>query len=156
MKKLTILLAIVALTTFTFGLAFTQTADQTVTLEVKAVSKISISGPASLVIENAPADLSGLTAASDNSSTFNLIYNGTTGKVTAGIDVAVPANTTLEVTLQGGSKVNIGNATTAVQVLGGLSKTKLTGQSITYDFSATEAAGVIASVDKTITFTVTN
>jgi hypothetical protein len=101
MKKLTMILVLVALSTFALQVAFAQTAAQTVTLEVKAVSKISVSGPVSLVIDDAVPGAAGLTAVSNNATSYSMTHNGsTTGKVTASINTALPTGIKLEVTLE--------------------------------------------------------
>lgn len=162
MKKLTILLALVVLTTFTFQLVFAQTAAQTVTLEVAAVNKISVSGPVSLLINDAVPGADGLTAVSNNATSYSLTHNGSlTGKVTASINEALPAGIKLEITLAsalGTSKgiQDISNATAAIDVVDAIGKGKDVTKMITYNFSATPEAGTLASVAKTITLTITN
>jgi hypothetical protein len=162
MKKLTVLLALVVLTTFAFQSAFAQTAAQTVTLEVKAVNKISVSGPVSLLIDDAVPGAAGLIAVSNNISTYSLTHNGSlTGKVTASINSALPTGIKLELTLAstlGTSLTNqdISNATTAIDVVNAIGKGKDAAQMITYNFSATPEAGTLASVAKVVTLTVTN
>jgi uncharacterized lipoprotein YbaY len=159
MKKLTILLALVVLTTFACQSVFAQV-NQTVTLEVKAINKISVSGPVFITIDDAVAG-SGPTAVSDNATTYSITHNSSaTGKVTASINTALPSGIKLEITLAStigtGSKVDISNATTAVQVVSGIAKGMDVAQPITYDFSATAAAGTLASVAKTVTLTVSD
>lgn len=162
MKKLTVLLALVVLTTFALQSAFAQTAAQTVTLEVKAVNKISVSGPVSLLIDDAVPGAAGLVAVSNNASSYSLTHNGsTTGKVTASINTALPTGIKLEITLVstlGTSKdiQDISNATSAIDVVDNIGKGKDASQTITYNFSATPEAGTLASVAKTVTLTVTD
>jgi hypothetical protein len=162
MKKSIVFTALVVLSVFAFQAAFSQTANQLVTLEVKTVNKINVSGPVSLTIDNALVAGAGLQPVSNNSTSYNITHNGSSaGKITASINSALPAGITLEITLAstlGTSKgiQNISNATVALDVVDGINKGKDAAQMITYDFSATPEAGVFASTVKTVTLTVTD
>jgi len=81
-------------------------------------------------------------------------------KITAGIDVALAAGYTLQITLastKGTSSgvVDISNATTAVSVVTAIAKGSDNAKAITYTFSATATAGVLVSGTKTVTLTIT-
>ena len=160
MKKL-IFIVLVALSIFAFQAALSQTAAQSVTLEVQAINKISISGPVSLLINDALAG-SDPTPVSNSATSYNITHNGSsTGKITASINSALPAGIILKLTtaaVLGASagQVDISNATSAADVVTGVGLGKASNQGITYDFSATLAAGVFASTVKTVTYTVTN
>jgi hypothetical protein len=162
MKKLTVLIALVALSAFAFQAAFSQAATQLVTLEVKTVNKINISGPVSLSIDDAIPGGAGLLPVSNNSTSYNITHNGSsTGKITASINSGLPAGITLQLTLAstlGTSKgiQNISNATVALDVVDGINRGKDATQMITYNFSATPEAGVFNSTVKTVTLTVTD
>jgi hypothetical protein len=162
MKKLSMIFALVVLSVFAFQTAFSQSANQLVTIEVKTVNKINISGPVSLTIDNAIPGGAGLQPVSNNSTSYNLTHNGSaTGKITASINSGLPSGITLQLTLAstlGTSKgiQNISNATVAVDVVEGIIQGKDATQMITYNFSATPEAGVFASTVKTITLTVTD
>jgi hypothetical protein len=162
MKKLIVLIALVALSAFAFQAVFAQTAAQLVTLEVKVVNKINISGPVSLLIDDAIPGGAGLLPVSNNTTSYNITHNGSAaGKITANINSPLPAGITLELTLAsalGTSKgiQNISNATTALDVVDGIAMGKDATQMITYNFSATPEAGVFASTVKTVTLTVTD
>ncbi|RPI03614.1 MAG: hypothetical protein EHM64_12010 [Ignavibacteriae bacterium] len=161
MKKLTVLTAILALSLFAFQSAFSQSANQTVTIEVQPVSKISVSGPVSLVINDAVPGQDPLPVSSSATS-YNITHNSSTaGKISASINSALPAGIKLEITMApvlgtSAGKQDISSATTAVDVVTGIGLGKGSNQTITYDFSATLAAGVFASTVKTVNFTVTN
>jgi hypothetical protein len=161
MKNLTIL-TLVILTAFTLQSAFAQSAVQVVTLEVQAVNKISISGPVSLLINDATPGDAGLTAVSNNATTYSITHNGSlTGKVTASINAVLPSGIKLELTLastlgSSAGKIDISNATTALDVVTAIGKGKDAAQMITYDFSATPEAGTLSSIAKNVTLTVTN
>lgn len=161
MKKLTVLLVISVLSVFAFQAALAQTANQTVTIEVQPVSKISVSGPVSLVINDAIPGQDPLPV-TNSATSYNITHNSSsTGKISASINSALPAGVKLELTLAPvlgttAGKQDISSATTAVDVVTGIGLGKGSNQTITYDFSATLAAGAFASTVKTITFTVTN
>ncbi len=162
MKKSIIFTALVVLSVLVFQVAFSQTANQLVTIEVKTVNKINISGPVSLTIDNAIPGGAGLQPVSNNSTSYNLTHNGSaTGKITASINSGLPTGIKLELTLAstlGTSKgiQDISNATVALDVVDGINKGKDAAQMITYNFSATPEAGVFASTVKTITLTVSD
>jgi hypothetical protein len=161
MKKLIVLIALVALSAFAFQAALSQTAAQNVTLEVQAVNKISISGPVSLLINDAVPGSDPLPV-SNSSTSYNITHNGSSaGKITASINSALPAGIALKLTMAAtlgasAGQVDISNATAAADVVTGVGLGKVSNQAITYDFSATLAAGVFSSTVKTVTFTVTN
>jgi hypothetical protein len=162
MKKLAVIIAVFALSAFVYQSALSQTATQNITLEVQNISKISVSGPVSLVISDAIAG-SDPTPVTNSSTSYNITHNSSlTGKITANINSALPAGLTLKLTMTAGSlgtsagQVDISNATTAVDVITGIGLGKAAGQGITYDFSASLAAGAFASTVKTVTFTVSN
>jgi hypothetical protein len=162
MKKSTVLILLAALSAFAFQTVFAQTASQLVTLEVKVVNKINISGPVSLTIDDAIPGGAGLQPVSNNSTSYNITHNGSAaGKITAAINSSLPAGITLDLTLAsslGTSKgmQNISNATVAVDVVDGINQGKDATQMITYNFSAAPEAGVFASTVKTVTLTVTD
>jgi hypothetical protein len=162
MKKSTVLILLVALSAFAFQTVFAQTATQLVTLEVKVVNKINVSGPVSLTIDDAIPGGAGLQPVSNNSTSYNITHNGSAaGKITAAINSGLPAGIILDLTLAsslGTSKgmQNISNASVAVDVVDGINQGKDATQMITYNFSATPEAGVFASTVKTVTLTVTD
>jgi hypothetical protein len=162
MKKLTMILALAVLSAFFFQMTLAQTANQLVTLEVKVVNKINISGPVSLTIDDAIPGGAGLQPVSNNATSYNITHNGSAiGKITAAINSPLPAGITLQLTLAstlGSSRgiQNISNATVALDVVDGINQGKDATQMITYNFSATPEAGVFASTVKTVTLTVTD
>jgi len=162
MKKSIMIIALIALSAFAFESVLAQSAAQLVTLEVKVVNKINISGPVSLTIDDAIPGGAGLQPVSNNATSYNITHNGSAvGKITAAINSSLPAGITLELTLAstlGTSRgiQDISNATTAIDVVDGIGQGKDGAQMITYDFSATPEAGVFASTVKTVTLTVTD
>lgn len=159
MKKLVILTVIGVVAVFC-GNAFAQTETQTVTYQVSAINEISVSGnPAALIVNTATAG-SELTAATDATTTYAITTNESNRKITGSIDSNMPDNTTLGVTLAaptaaGTSVGQVNLTTTAQDLVTGISTLAEGSLTISYEFSATIAAGIIASASKTVTLTVT-
>lgn len=136
------------------------TATQTVTFEVQAINEISVSGnPAALVINSAVAG-SEPGAITDATTTYAITSNETAKKITGVLDTAMPAGTTLQVALAAPTgATSIGPVTlsnVAADLVTGIAQVAESGKTITYTFSATVAAGVVAPATKTVTFTITN
>jgi hypothetical protein len=133
-----------------------QTATQTVSYEVAAVNEISVSGSPSLVI-NAGTAGSGLTSATA-SGTYAITTNETNRKITAELDSDLPSGVTLAVTLAAPSGATSTSAvnlsTTAKDVVSGVSTLSASGLSISYELSATVAAGVVPAGNRTVTYTI--
>lgn len=90
-------------------------------------------------------------------TTYNVRVNKTSNKkITAGLNTNMPANVTLTVTLSappGATSLGaITLTTTAQDAVVNITNVNVT-QSITYQLSATVAAGVIPSSTRTVTFT---
>lgn len=139
------------------------TATQTVTYEVTAINEISVSPETvSLKVDTATAG-SQPTDATDDSTTYAITTNGTGKVITGAIDTAMPEGLTLEVNLAAPSVgesvggVDISSATTtAVDLVTAIGPVAQEGLTITYTLSATVAAGVVTSAEKTVTFTLTD
>ena len=138
------------------------TATQTVTLQVSAINEISVSGnPGNLTVSTATAG-SAPTDATDATTTYAVTTNQTGAKVTGQITVggAVPTGTTLKINLvapTGGTSagdVTLSNGS-ASDLVTGITQKAESGKTITYKFSATAAAGVVSSTNRTITLTLT-
>jgi len=161
-KRLAILLAVVAFGLLLVQPADAQTAQQTLTLTVGSVADMDVSGSAiSLTVDTYTMGNESMTPATDASTTYRVLHNSPTAKkITASIDNAVPTGTALVVNLQsskgtGAGDVDISNATTAVDVVTGIARGADNNQSITYTFSATMAADPF-SADRVVTFTLTD
>ena len=165
MKRLLIVLMLIG---FVFGISGLALADneatQTVTYEVTAINELEVSGnPAELVVGSATAG-SEPSAAQDTSTTYLITTNcGTDAKritaiISAGGDM--PENTTLKITLAAPAGASASQqtlvSTEAKNVVENIDGVASHGHQITYDFSATVAAGVIGSAQKTVTLTLTN
>ena len=158
MKKL-IILASMALLLGLFASAYAaDNTSQTVTYEVQAINEITVSGnPGALVISTATAG-SEPDAATDATTSYSVTTNGTNKRITGSIDTAMPANTALLVSLTaptgGSSAGQVTLSTTAQDLVTGISTLAESGLTISYEFTANAAAGVVASSTKTVTLTV--
>ena len=139
------------------NVAQAQTATQTVTFQVDAINQIAFTGSPSLVINTATAG-SG-PAAATASGTWAVTTNQSNAKITASINSAMPAGLTLTANLAappGGTSAGAQTlSTTAVDVVTGLTKVAQGSLNVTYDLTATTAAGVVASQSRTVTYTIT-
>jgi hypothetical protein len=135
------------------------TTTQTVTFEVQAIDEIAASGdPGALVVYTATAG-SEPDVATDNTTTYAITTNGTNKKITGEIDVAMPANTTLEVNLAaptgGTSAGSVSLSASAADLVTGITQRAESGLTITYSLTATVSAGIVASDTRTVTLTLT-
>lgn len=161
-QKTLVLFLAMALVVFGFA-AMAQAAQpsydtQTVTIEVKAIRAISVSGPVSLTIDTAiagqePGDVS------DASTTYFITTNKQDQKITASIDSPMPQGTHLKVKLGapgvGNSQgdVTLADEGIGYEVVTGISKVAGNG-TITYTFSVDGVAvGEVPSTDRMVTFT---
>jgi hypothetical protein len=158
MKKLIILGSVALLIALCTNAYSADNVTQTVTYEVQAINEITVSGnPGALVISAATAG-SEPDAATDATTSYSVTTNGANKVITGSIDTAMPSNTTLGVTLTaptGGSSTGLVTLSmTAQNLVTGISTLAEGGLTISYEFAATAAAGVIASATKTVTLTV--
>jgi hypothetical protein len=158
MKKLITLGTVALLLGFFANANSADNVTQTVTYEVQAISEITVSGnPGALVISTATAG-SEPSAATDATTSYSVTTNGTNKRITGSIDTAMPSSTSLLVTLTaptgGSSAGQVTLSMTAQDLVTGISTLAEGGLTISYEFTATAAAGVIASSTKTVTLTV--
>jgi hypothetical protein len=163
-KRFAILLAIFAICTFVAQNATAQSdaATQTVTLSVGQIVDIEVSAnPGPLNITAGTFGSDDLTPVSDNSTTYRILQNiDNSSKITAQIDADVPTNTTLVVNLQSSKGTSAGDvdislAAAAVDVVSAIQFGSDNNQTITYTYSATADAGVVATTTRVVTFTLT-
>ncbi len=156
MKKLTMVLAIGAMSILLVGSAYAQPTDvvtQTFSLEVASIYKIDVSGdPADMTITDAVPG-SDPTPVTDATTTYDITHNDADGaKITASLLPVLADGYTLTINLDGNGAVDISKTTedAVSSVAAGASS----GNTIEYEFSATAAAGPLASVSETVTLTV--
>ncbi len=156
MKILRSILPAAALVLVTAGGAAAQ-ATQEVGFEVQAINQIAFSGSPSLVITSSTAG-SAPTAATA-SGTYAVTTNEVDRKITAQIELAMPAGVSLSTTLaapSGGTSAGaVTLGITAQDVVTGISTVDVSGLSVTYTLSATSAAGVVPAGTRIVTYTIT-
>jgi hypothetical protein len=133
-----------------------QSAQQTVTYEVQAVNQIAVSGNVSLTVSSATAGQA--PSATSATSSYAITTNEDNKKITASLNTNMPSGLTLTVNLtapSGGTSAGaVTLSTTAQDVVTGISKLNSAGLSISYQLTATSAAGVVAQASKTVTLTI--
>jgi hypothetical protein len=154
-KQIGILAAAIAALAFGGSAVAGNSTTQTVTYEVQAINEISTSGsPNALVVSTATAG-----SQPDQVSNALTTYAITTNqarKITAGLDSDMPSGVLLKVNLASGG-TSAGDVTlsgtdaTVVSAVGPIAES---GKAITYKLSASVDAGVVASAQKTVTFTI--
>ena len=124
-----------------------------------ARAQITVSGsPAQMTVSAAIAG-SAPTAVTNSTTTYTVTKPTAprTYTITASINTAMPAGVTLKITLassgNGSSAGAVSLTTSAQDVITGISA-KVTGAAITYQLTATAAAGVVAVQTRRVTLTV--
>ena len=140
------------------GTLHAQSATQTVTFSVSAISVMSVSGnPAAMNITTATPG-SAPTPVTDASTTYAITTNETSKKIVAAIDANMPSGLTLQVALQAPagatSAGTVSLSTVAADVVNNVGTVNVSGRSITYTLSATTAAGTVGSQSRTVTLTI--
>lgn len=134
------------------------TATQTVTFAVSAINELSVSGnPGALTITTATAGAAP-SVATDATSSYAITTNETSRRITGSIETNMPDGVTLSITLAAPTgAASMGKrqlSTTATELVSGISTLNESGKTITYELSATSAAGVISSATRTVTLTI--
>ncbi len=153
MKKLTMVLAIAAMSILLVSFVSAQTATQTFNLAVSSIYKIQTSGnPGNMTINDAVPG-SEPTPVSDATTTYSITHNDADGaKITASLAPTLAAGYTLTIALGVSPAVDI--STLTQDAVANVARGASTGNTIAYNFSATAAAGPLASVGETVTLTV--
>jgi hypothetical protein len=133
---------------------------QILTIEVKPITKIAVSGnPGSLIVVD-PSSGSDVTAVSDHSTSYSMLTNLDNMKIVASISESMPAGTKLMMKLESSKGISdglidISRAVTPVDLVSGISRGSDLNQTITYAFAADVSAPEIDSASRVITLTVT-
>lgn len=137
------------------------TATQVVTIEVKPITKISVTGnPNPLIISDAVPG-QGLTSVEDQNTRYNVTTNLDNMKIVASIDTKMPDGTKLLINLASSKAssaglVDLTKATTPVDVVTGFSRGTDQNQTIQYVFAGNADLGEIPSQSRTVTLTLTD
>ena len=124
----------------------------------RAQAQLTVSGdPASLVVQSAAAGGLPMPATDASTSYGIFVFSFSQRKIVAQLNAPMPAGTTLSVMLQapntGTSQGLVPLGTTARDVVTGITFA-WGNRAISYQFSATPAAGVIPPQSRTVTFTI--
>lgn len=161
MKKFALTLFVA---TFVIGLSsLSMAADNdaiTVNYEVSAINELAIDQASVDLVVNAATAGSEPDADTDSTITYDITTNGSSKKITAAIDTAMPSNVSLklDVTAPTGG-TGAGQLTlsgTAQDAVTGVATVAEADISMSFELSATVAAGVVASANKTCTMTLTD
>jgi len=134
---------------------------QTLTVEVKPMTKIAVSGnPGALYITDASVGSDELTV-SDNHSKYSMVTNLDNMKIVASIDSPMPDGTRLMMKLEtskgmSNGFVDVSKAMSPVEVVTGLGKGSDLDQTITYTFAANASIGALNADARVVTLTLTN
>ena len=133
----------------------TATAD--VTIEVLAVSQLSVSGdPSTLTLDTIVG--ASFTAATNAATTYSFAHNSATNQQITGIlDATYSGAVTLDVLLEepaaGGTQSTVTLSTTAQVLMTGIPAASETGLSITYTANAPSSQAPVTAETNTVTFT---
>jgi hypothetical protein len=134
-------------------------AQQTVTYEVSPINELSVSSATVSLTVSAATAGSAPTAASDSSTSYAITTNESSRKITGALNTAMPTGVSLSASLAapvGATSAGpVALTGTAQDLVTGISTLNESGKTITYNLSATSAAGVVPSASKTVTLTVT-
>ena len=161
MKRLKIFFVATALTLVLGGAAWGgEVASQAVTFDFQEINEIDITGSLSLTINSAVAGEQPDNA-TDSSSFYAITTNSTNKRITASIDTVMPAHVTLQINVAAPSESGVSKgyvilATSAADVVTGISHVAESNSLITYKLSATAQAGVISGATRTITLTLSD
>ena len=134
---------------------------QTLTLEVRPITRLSVTGnPNSLIISDAVPG-SSLLSVSDENTKYSLTTNLDNMKIVASINDRMPAGTKLMLKLSSSKAtstglVDVSSALSPVDVVTGLNRTIETNQSISYTFAANSDVSEIPTQTRDVTLTLTN
>ena len=136
-------------------------ATQTVTVEVKPITKITISGSPEALVINSGVAWPELTSVDDNSTRYSITTNLENTKIVASISDRMPAGTKLLISLGSvkgvsAGTVDLSDATEPVSVVAGIGRGNDPAQPIRYTFAADASVGTIESDSRVVTLTLTD
>ncbi|RPI03620.1 MAG: hypothetical protein EHM64_12040 [Ignavibacteriae bacterium] len=140
---------------------YTNVATQSVTIEVKPISRISVAGNPSQLIIKDEARGNEQSLISDDNTKYSLSTNVGNMKIVASINDRMPAGTKLMIRLASSKAasegvVDLSNAMTPVNVVTGIGKGIESNQTISYTFAANAEVQDLPATSRTITLTLTN
>ncbi len=134
---------------------------QTLTVEVKPITKIAVNGNPGVMLINDLSGSSDVLTVSDNNSKYSMMTNLENMKIVASINGAMPSGTHLLLKLESSKGlsdgvVDVSSAMSPVEVVSGLGKGSDLNQTITYTFAADASVGQISTDSRVVTLTLTN
>lgn len=144
-----------------FGQRGGSSVTQTVTIEVKPITKIQVTGnPGSLIITDTAMG-EGMSVVSDQSSRYHMLTNLENMKIVASIDRPMPAGTQLRIQLgthQGISagQIDLSSSVSPVTVVTGIGRGSEINQSISYTFAAASTVERLDTDSRVVTLTLTD
>jgi hypothetical protein len=134
---------------------------QTVTIEVKPITRLSVTGNPNPLMINDAVPGSSLLSVSDENTKYSLTTNLDNMKIVASINDRMPTGTKLLVKLSSSKAsstglVDLSGALSPVDVVTGLSKASDMNQSISYTFAANSDVYDIPTQTRVVTFTLSN
>lgn len=160
-----ILTSIIASMVVTSGGLWAQTegssVSQSVTIEVRPITKISVSGdPGPLIINDVAAESNPLFVR-DNNTKYSLTTNLDLMKIVASINDKMPDGTKLMVMLssskgRSAGTVDLSDAMSPVDVVTGIGRCSDMNESISYTFAAREGIDEVPVQSRVVTLTLTD
>jgi hypothetical protein len=135
--------------------------SQTVTVEVRPITKIAVTGnPGPLFVTDIGSGSDAITV-TDNSTKYSMLTNLENMKIVASINGPMPQGTKLMVKLETSAGlsngfVDVSSASTPVDVVTGIGKGSDHNQSITYAFAADPSVTQVNTDSRIVTLTLTN
>jgi len=160
-----ILTAIILLVLVTTGAVWAQpgksSVTQSVTIEVKPITRLAVTGNPNPLIINDAVPGSNLSSVSDENTKYSLTTNLDNMKIVASISDRMPGGTKLMVRLSSSKAastglVDVSDALSPVDVVTGLSKASDMNQAISYTFAANSDVDEIPTQTRVVTLTLTN
>lgn len=154
-------LLVIASTGTIWAQAGSSSVTQTLTIEVKPITRLSVTGNPSPLMINDAVPGSDLLSVSDDNTKYNLTTNLDNMKIVASINNRMPAGTKLMVRLYSSKatstgSVDLSGALSPVDVVTGLSKASDMNQTISYTFAANSDVYEVPSQTRVVTLTLTN
>ncbi len=163
-RPLKTLLAIVLLLTVISSATNAQqggsSVTQSVTVEVKPIAQISVTGNPNPLLVQAPTSSDDLSV-SDGNTKYNVTTNLDNMKIVASINSKMPVGTRLKINLSSSKAasagdVDISSAVMPVDVVTGIGRGSDRDQSISYTFSAGSGVNQLATDQRVVTLTLTD
>jgi hypothetical protein len=160
MKMLHLTLAILVVSVLLAEPATAQTrtsTTQTVTLAVNAIYKLNVTGTPILSITDGAAGSGNFTSVSDAGSAYALTQNVPTARLSVQLSPSLPTGQSLSISVPNGLGTTAGTVLigdgAAHNIVTGLARGAVNGQTITYTYGASTSADPMTATNFTVTWT---